>query len=270
MNDSTMLIDPAAEEVTLLESSGTVALPTSEVGRFALFTISLAALRQPNNSVLSIYASASVTANLNQAARGMLEHEDHHEWLFILGDDHAFQNDTLMTMLKVMDDHPEIDILVPLVVNRNPPWHIGLFHASDERLADGTPLFKVMGWEEVPMDRDVFPVDAAGNAGMLMRRHVVEAMAGDGEPLFYSTVDSKGRGVILNEDLTFCVRAQEEHGFTLYATTKAWLGHLGVYNVRPLQRDGRWGALTEFSSPEASLREVFMPVDVEAGNVLDI
>lgn len=266
----------------LSESPGTVALPTSEVGRFALFTISLAALRQPNESVLSIYASASVTANLNAAARGMLDHPDHHEWLFVLGDDHAFNNDTLMTMLAVMDDHPEIDILVPLVVNRNPPWHIGLFKATEERMADGTPLFKVLGWDEIPLDEDVFPVDAAGNAGMLMRRDVVERMTAGGEqhvcpccdreldepvvydsaPLFFSTIDRLGRGVMLNEDLTFCTRARDEFGFTIYATTKAFLGHIGVYNVRPLEREGRWGALTEFSTPEDALREIFMPSEV--------
>jgi fructose-bisphosphate aldolase class 1 len=44
---------------------GTVAVPMSEIGRFAMFTVSLAGTRQPPGSRLSVMASASVTENLN-------------------------------------------------------------------------------------------------------------------------------------------------------------------------------------------------------------
>lgn len=246
----------------LVDEPGTVALPTSEIGRFTIFTISLAGLLQPPESMLSVMASASVTQNLNATAVTMMARPDD-QWLWIIGDDHVFERDTLLTMLGVLDDNPEIDILVPLVVKRNPPWHVGLFHNVELEDTDGTPLFRPYTWAEIPLPESgvtEFEVDAAGNAGMLMRRSVVEAMTEGDQPLFYSTIDKQGRQVILNEDVTFCTRARKE-GFTLYATTQAFLGHLGVYNVRPLNRDGRWGAMTEFSSADDAFKELFMPLE---------
>jgi len=76
----------------------------------------------------------------------------------------------------------------------------------------------------------VFPVDAAGSAGMLIKREVLDEM---GDPWFYSTKDTEGRGVVLNEDVTFCTRARHEHGFTVYASADSTMGHIGIYNVRP-------------------------------------
>jgi hypothetical protein len=74
-----------------------------------------------------------------------------------------------------------------------------------------------------------------------------------GDPWFEST-----GGVILNEDVIFCMKARAA-GFRVYATADAVMGHLGIFNVRPIYRDGRWGAMTEFSSPEEQYRRVFMP-----------
>jgi len=52
-----------------------VALPTSEIGRFMMFTISLAATLQPPGSRIHAAASASVTENLNAIIREMLPTE---------------------------------------------------------------------------------------------------------------------------------------------------------------------------------------------------
>lgn len=238
----------------LVDAPGTIALPTSEVGRFALNTVALVATQQPPNSQLQVTASASVTENVNQTIRDL---RDVDEWLWIMGDDHVWPTDTLMVMLKELDDNPEVDILVPLCVRRNPPWALGLFRELGQTDENGNPLFMVLDYEEVPED-GVFEVDAAGSAGMLIRRHVLDTM---GDPWFYSTVDNEGRQVVLNEDVTFCTRARHEHDFTIAATTRATLGHLGIFNVRPLRRDGRWGALTEFSSAEEQFRTLFMPVE---------
>ena len=45
----------------------------------------------------------------------------------------------------------------------------------------------------------------------------------------------------------------------LYVARSGPAGHIGVFNVRPMRRGGRWGALTEFSSPEERFRNLFMP-----------
>ena len=193
-------------------------------------------------------ASASVVENLNQVIRQL---RDEDEWVWILGDDHVWESDCLMRLIDAMDDNPDIDVLVPLVVKRNPPWHLVIFHDADT-YDDGLPRFQPFTWEEIP-ETGVFEVDAAGSAGMLVRRHVLDAI---GDPWFRST-----GGVVLNEDVTFCHQAREE-GFRVFASADVTMGHLGIFNVRPMRRNGRWGALTEFSSPEEQFRHLFMP-DIE-------
>jgi len=237
----------------LAESPGTIALPTSEVGRFALNTSSLMGTRQPDGCFSDMSCSASVTENLNGILRRL---RDSDRWVWIMGDDHCWPADTLTRMLETMDEHPEIDVLVPLCVKRNPPWHLVLFDEVGELDEDGTPLFKPIPWERVPAS-GVFEVDAAGSAGMLIRRDVIDGIT---DPWFYSTLDSDGRQVVLNEDVTFCTRIRRAQ-YAIYATADVTLGHLGIFNVRPLHHNGRWGALTEFSTMDDKFRHVFMPVD---------
>jgi hypothetical protein len=229
----------------LAESPGTIALPTSEIGRFAMFTVSLAGTQQPPNTHLSVMASASVVENLNHVMRNL---RDEDEWVWILGDDHVWESDCLVRLLAAMDDNLDIDILVPLVTKRNPPWHLVLFHEAGIH-EDGMPRWKPFDWDEIP-EHGVFEIDAAGSAGMLIRREVLDRI---GDPWFRST-----GGVILNEDVTFCADARAL-GYRLFASADATMGHLGIFNVRPARRDGRWGAMTEFSSPEEQFRHLFMP-----------
>jgi hypothetical protein len=242
--------------VKLANSPGTIALPTHEMGRFLLFTISLAGTNQPPNCYLNASASASVTENLNKIFADVMERPDD-QWVWIMGDDHCWNSMALVTMLQTLDKHPEIDVLVPLVTKRNPPWHLVIFDEIGIHDEDGTPMFQPIPWERVPT-KGVFEIDSAGSAGMLVRRHVLEAME---PPYFYSTLDSGGRQVILNEDVTFCTRIRHEHGFRVFATADVVLGHLGIFNVRPMHNGERWGALTEFSTMDDKFRHVFMPVE---------
>jgi hypothetical protein len=242
----------------LADSPGTIALPTHEMGRFLLFTVSLAGTNQPPGCYLNAAASASVTENLNKIMGGL---RDEDAWVWIMGDDHCWENMALVKMLRAMDEHPEIDVLVPLVTKRNPPWHLVIFDEAGVHDDDGTPAFRPIPWERVPSE-GVFEIDAAGSAGMLIRRRVIDQME---EPYFYSTLDNGGRQVILNEDVTFCTRIRHEHGFRLFATADVVLGHLGIFNVRPMHNGERWGALTEFSSMDDKFKHVFMPVEEPVG-----
>jgi len=232
----------------LVESPGTIVLPTAEIGRYTMFMVSMASTRQPLNTNLSIRASASVTENINDVIRCL---RDEDEWIWIIGDDHVWEPDCLIRLLKILDENPEVDIIVPLVSKRNPPWHLVIFHSAGLH-DDGMAAWQPYGWEEIP-ENGIFEVDAAGSAGMLIKRKVIDGM---GDPWF----ESSG-GVILNEDVTFCSKAKELE-FSIYATADVTMGHLGIFNVRPFYRDGRWGAMTEFSSPEEQFRHLFMP-DIE-------
>lgn len=231
----------------LSETPGTIVLPTSEIGRYMLFTASLSSTRQPDDCELSIRASANISENLNNAISAIRPYDG---WVWIIGDDHVWQSDCLMKLLDIMDENPEIDILVPLVAKRNPPWIIVVYHEIGV-YEDGVPKWEHFKWEEIPPS-GVFEVDGAGSAGMLIRRSVIEDM---GSPWFEST-----DGRIINEDLTFCKKARAL-GWQIFATSDVVMGHLGIYNVRPLYKDNRWGALTEFSTPEDKYRHIFMPVE---------
>ena len=249
------------ERPKLSDQPGVVALPTTEIGRFMLFTVSLCGTVQPQGSRLHVAASANVIENCNSIIRDMGKND---AWLWLLGDDHVWPGETLMTLLHTMDDHPEIDILVPLVAKRNPPWHLVLYHLLDDvRDENGIQMLRAYEWTEIP-EEGVFQVDAAGSAGMLVRRHVLDTL---GDPWFNSTPDLEGRQVVMNEDITFCLRAKEA-GFNVWATTAATMGHLGIYNVRPVFREGRWGCLTEFSSAEEQFKHLFMPLEDEQIKVL--
>jgi hypothetical protein len=229
----------------LADAPGSIALPTAEIGRFTLFTVCLASTQQPEGTNLAISASASVTQNLNRNIQDMRPYD---EWLWIIGDDHTWEPDCLMRLLRTMDENPEIDVLVPLVVRRNPPWTLVVFKEAGVFEGD-IPQWMPYRFDELPQT-GVFEVDAAGSAGMLIRRRVLETM---GFPWFEST-----NGVYLNEDVIFCMKARE-HGFRIFATADVAMGHIGIFNVRPVQKDGAWGALTEFSSAEEQFRHVFMP-----------
>lgn len=231
----------------LSESPGTIVLPTNEIGRYTMFMMSLASTQQPMNTNLSVMASVNVVENLNQSIRE-LRPED--RWAWVIGDDHVWSDTALMRLLQTMDDNPPIDILVPLVSTRNPPWYLVVFHAAGV-FEDGVPRWKAFNFDEIP-ETGIFKVDAAGSAGMLIRREVLDEM---GDPWFENSNNS-----ILNEDLEFCRKAAEL-GFNIYATADVSLGHLGIFNVRPMRKDGKWGALTEFSSPNEQFKHIFMPVE---------
>ena len=238
----------------LVDEPGLVIVPTSEVGRFAIFTSAIAGTVKTEGTLLDLRCSASVSENINSSLREAFA--DHHAWVWIMGDDHVWGGDTLIRMLEILDDTTEADVLVPLVVRRNPPWHPVLAFSEGRFDEHGHPLYKTVQWEQLPSE-GVLEVDVAGSAGMLIRRHVIDALE---DPWFYSTPDEQGRQAILNEDFTFC-RDVTNQGFRIFATVDCVLGHLGIFNVRPLFRQGRWGALTEFSTPEDQFRHMFMPVE---------
>jgi hypothetical protein len=229
----------------LADRPGTIALPTAEIGRFTMFMASLAGTRQPSDTHLAVMASASVVENLNQIMRQL---RDEDEWVWILGDDHIWQPDTLTDLLAALDENLDADIIVPLVTKRNPPWHLVLFHEAGE-YDDGLPRWAPWPWEDIP-EHGMFEVDAAGSAGMLVRREVLDTI---GDPWFEST-----NGTVLNEDVIFCRKARAA-GFRVFATADVVMGHLGIFNVRPARREGRWGALTEFSAAEEQFKHLFMP-----------
>jgi hypothetical protein len=186
--------------------SGTIGVISGELARFSDFSIALLHLQKPVGTRLVWAKGADVTGNCNTLVRGMVG-----DWLWILGDDHVFDPGLLVRLLA-----HDVDVVVPLCMKRTAPYDPVVYSGETE---DGHHVVA-----DLP-ESGLVPIHAAGNAGMLIRRHVIEALE---EPVFES---NRGQ----NEDLTFCRKAREA-GFGIFCDVDAPLGHVGIVEVWP-QRD---------------------------------
>jgi hypothetical protein len=189
---------------------GTIGVIGSDLARYADFTAALCILGKPDDTRLIYTRTVDVVGNCNTICRN---YRGDHVWL--LGDDHTFDPDSYLRLLA-----HEVDVVVPLCLKRTPPYDPVVYGGQNE---DG--LYYTAELEEHGLQ----PIWAAGSAGMLIRRHVLEAIA---DPWF----ESYGG---LNEDLEFC-RKVREAGFQIWCDADVRLGHIATHQVWPAYRDGRW------------------------------
>jgi hypothetical protein len=200
------------------ESGGTIGVISSELARYSDFCASLAILLKPADARLIWTKNTDVVGNCNTIFRNAIG-----EWVWLLGDDHVFNPDILLRLLQ-----HDVDIVVPLVLMRTPPYKpVVMARECDELDEHGHVQYEVAF--DLPA-AGLHEVLAAGSAGMLIRRHVIEEMA---DPWF----ETDGRG--LNEDLTFCRKAREA-GFRIWCDVDVPMGHIAPHTVWPDFRDGAW------------------------------
>lgn len=198
--------------------AGTVGVPGGDLARYQEFLFSLVKLRKPQGSTLAVHCGLSVDRNLNQIVREMQG-----DWLWIMGDDHVFDENLLMRLLD-----REVDVVMPVCFKRTPPFT--LVHYEREKIGDdGHVAFEPYRPAALPQE-GLMEVHSSGTAGMLVRKHVLDKI---GDPWFTTTGDMQ------NEDLEFC-RKIREAGFKILVDTEAWLGHIGRMQVWPARQDGRW------------------------------
>ena len=143
------------------------------------------------------------------------------DWVWFIGDDHAFPPDTLERLLA-----HQVDIVVPLCSQRQPPYSYGVYQMRE----DGTtPLMDLTG------RTGLVEVDYAGSAGLLVRTHVFDKM----EPPYFRMgqfrTDAEG------EDIYFCATARDL-GFKVYVDTDTRIGHAAVVTAWPQRlNDGSYG-----------------------------
>jgi GT2 family glycosyltransferase len=173
-----------------------------------------------------MHCGLSVARNLNVIVREMKG-----DWLWIMGDDHVFDENLLLQLL----DH-DVDVVMPVCFKRSPPFTLVLYErerVNDEGIIEYEPLRP----NALP-EKGLFPIHAAGNAGMLVRKHVLDAI---GDPWFTTTQDNP------NEDLEFCRRIRDA-GFKIMVDPELWLGHLGRMQVWPARKDGKWAMQLHFDN----------------------
>jgi hypothetical protein len=196
------------ESQPLESRGGTVGVVAGESARYTQFAVALSGLEMPAGSQLRWVISGDRANGTNELAANL-----HGDWLFIMGDDHAFAPDLLLKLLA-----HDVDVVVPLCLSRRTPFNPYCFQQRDGM---------------VPLDLSRCPasglveVEAAGSAGMLIRRHVLEAV---GEPCFEYHPEG--------EDIAFCDKARAA-GFKIHVDLGTPLGHIASTILWPTF-NGRW------------------------------
>lgn len=207
---------------------GTVAIPAGEFTRFGGFVHSLACTPIPPGTRVMMQQSVSIASNLNEIIRHTLEAEEPRlEWVWCQSDDHIWFPDLLWRLLD-----REVQVVVPLVAQRKPPFNVVLYERQDE---EGYWPYR---WEALPQS-GLLEVWAAGSAGMLIRREALEAV---GDPWFEFDA-----GFRCNEDLVFC-RKLREAGIPIHADVEQRMGHRGTFTAWPVHQDGHRGVSVELGT----------------------
>lgn len=208
---------------------GAICIASGELARFPHFTHSMLHCLRPKGTTIEMHCGLNVAANFNAGIRRMLANKDL-RWAWIMGDDHEFDPTTLLRMLDRCQD-----ILVPLVVRRQPPFIPVLFKKPLPDTPKGQ--YPPFSWDELPAHGLIGPEQGlyvAGSAGMLIHRRVLEAMRDPWFEVGLAGVD------LLNEDVYFCQKAQEL-GFAVHADMDVQIDHWTPMSFRPIRTDeGQW------------------------------
>lgn len=191
---------------------GTIGVISGDLARYSDFCQALTILGKPDGTRLIWTKSVDVVGNCNTICRNYKG-----GWVWLLGDDHVFDPDILIRLLQ-----HEVPVVVPLCLKRTPPYDPVVYGRQNE-------LGEYVG-ADLPRG-GMTRVHAAGSAGMLIRREVLDAID---DPWF----ESHGG---LNEDLTFCAKVQEA-GFDIFCDVDVHLGHMAPHTVWPAFREGGWHA----------------------------
>lgn len=197
---------------------GTVGILSTDLARYAWFSQSLIAQQLPEGMAFApVWITGQwVSAAVNLAIRAMPPES---QWFQLWADDHRFDPDTLLRLLA-----HEKDVVAPLCALRTPPFQPSLFTADGQEVT----------WEQIKGVHGLLPVEATGGPGMVIRRHVLEAV---GDPWFESM---PGTRVLPKEDLYFCAKVRKA-GCDIYVDLDTPIEHITSMSVRPHQDEhGSW------------------------------
>lgn len=203
---------------------GTIAVLADEVSRFSRFGLALAALTMPVGTHIVYGIGRNIAEQTNRIIRDM-----HGDWVWLQGDDHVFHPDLLMKLLA-----HDVDVVAPFVLMRHHPFLPVVFSSEVE---DGQHVR--MDFTDIP-DGGLIEVHAAGSAGMLIRKHVLDAI---GDPWLEFTPLAGG---VLGEDLSLC-RKIRAAGFPIHVDLGSAIGHLSIVAAWPAYVDGQWCAQIDFN-----------------------
>ena len=213
--------------VQTAHSAGTVAVVTGSMPRYFEFWDSLVNTYIPPNTKYLRASSYNVVMNRNAALEKAVG-----DWVWFLDDDHVWDHNVLLRLL----DH-NVDVVGPLVTYKVPPFHSQLFKSYDAVTYQNCQGYT---WKEVQAKLDsgitLLDVPSMGTPGLLVRRHVWEALAKEGPPFIWPPY------VNATEDTLFTYRCHKmgfkvccdltipfPHVSTMAASAEIDHGALGLY-----------------------------------------
>lgn len=192
-------------------------------------------VRVPNGTELRYATGVSVAHNCNNLVKEMLD--GGFQWLWLMGDDHGFNDNLLLALLD-----NQVDIVTPIVSRRGPPFQTVLYKSA---ALDGS-AYLTYSWADLTRDYPdggLIAVDAAGSGGMLMRRHVFSAVA---KPYFEWTNK-------ISEDVYFCLKARKA-GFSIHADLNQTMTHITPGELVPYRnKSGEWNVAVNMGGRTVSL-----------------
>lgn len=197
---------------------GLAAFCTGDLSRYTSANRSMGGVQAPPGSCDWWHQSNNIADTINRAFAATLENPEL-QWCWLMGDDHTFPADTILRLLD-----RDVDVVVPLCVNRYPPFGATIVQSG-----------RLKPWEELPgsglyrLRED----ETCGDAGLLVRRRVLEAMS----PPWYGRLRSGALGV---DDQVFVDRLRSE-GFDVHVDLDTRIGHMTPFTMLPVSTgDGLW------------------------------
>lgn len=184
----------------------------------ARFAQSLATLKKSeHHCIVSFLIGSLVYDSRNNLASYAMEIEA--DYILWLDSDMTFEANTLERMLKVLDEHEDIDILTGLYFRRVAPFTPVLFSKLEEK--DG-----VLEWEgfDENIPDELFEVAGCGFGGVLMKTDCLYTIAADEGGAWFTPLKNAG------EDCAFCIRARKK-GHKIYCDPSIEFGHMGYAAV---------------------------------------
>lgn len=219
---------------------GTIVLAAATQPRFYEFHISMERLKVPEGTRWLIERGCDITQNFNDGVR-----RSSGDWVWFLGDDHAFPDDMLLRLLSWKKD-----VVIPPTLCKGIPFLPCIMHGTGS-LDDWKPTMPLYTWEEVSHPGLMpLPVgDFIGQAGMLVNRSI---FANWPDPWFKAGQQDPGR---LQEDMTFC-RELQKRGHTIYVDCSQILDHYFVVGLTARKHEGCWVPAIDNNSHVAVLPDM--------------
>jgi hypothetical protein len=178
----------------------------------------ITALQVPAGSSAPWMSGVLVAHNINLALKAVMDNPKL-QWAWLMGDDHLFPPDIL---IKLLDR--DVDCIVPLCLNRAPPMDPTIITADK----------KLKRIEDLPASGlyKLGPGETCGDAGILVRRHVLEATGPNWHEL-------KKSGSHNAEDREF-VQKVKDAGFDVHVDVDHPISHMAAFEIVPVRTEEGW------------------------------